>query len=151
MNRDGIGVGSASIVLIFAVLCLTVFAVISLASAISDSAMVDVEADLIRSYYEADTLAESILAELRGTDTLPETVRGVEILSGWDWETDADTVSFVCPISEKKELYVELAGGGGSYDILSWRMRDIGGWENDDSLDLWPGFDDDGGFFLWPG
>ena len=151
MKKGGIGAGSASIVLIFAVLCLTVFAVISLSSAIADSALVDVEAALIKSYYEADTLAETILAELLEADAVPESVRGVEILTEWDWEFGAETVTYICPISEKKELYVTVALSDGACDILTWRMRDIGGWEpDDDVLDLWPGFDDEP-MNLWMG
>ena len=149
MKKGGIGAGSASIVLIFAVLCLTVFAVISLSSAIADSALVEVEATLLKSYYEADTLAEHILAELLEADVVPGEIRGVEILSGWDWDLDVETVSYLCPISEKKELYVTIAFYDGVCDILTWRMRDIGGWEPDDGgMSLWPG-DDDEPLNLW--
>ena len=149
----GIGVGSASIVLVFAVLCLTVFAIISFSSAIAASTLVEVESALLKSYYEADTLAESIFAEILEADFIPEEIQGVEIISGWDWDLDADTISFSCPVSEKKELYVVIAVSGGFCDILIWRMRDTGVWETEDEpLNLWPGFDfDDEPMNLWPG
>ena len=150
MSKGGIGVGSASIVLVFAVLCLTIFAIISLTGALSDRALAEVEAGLIRSYYDADALAETILAEIITDGGLPDSVMGVDITYDWDWEKSVDTLSFTCPISDKKEFLAVVANDG-SYDVLTWRMRDIGEWEFDDSLDLWPGFGDDDGFGFWPG
>lgn len=153
----GIGIGSASIVLVFAVLCLTIFAIISYASAIADSTLVEVEAALLKSYYEADTLAESVFAEILAAESVPETVQGVEILYEWNFDIetmeDSETISYACPISEKKELYVVIAVNGGFFDIQTWRMRDVGEWETDDEpLNLWPGFDfDDEPLNLWPG
>jgi hypothetical protein len=147
MHKKGIGIGSASIVLVFAVLCLTIFAIIAFSSATTNRALVEVEAKLVQSYYEADTLAELILAELLEADSIPDAVRDVEIISDWDWNMGVETLSFSCEISEKKELYVLLAVYEETMRILTWRMRDIGEWEEEDSLNL---FDDD--FFnLWPG
>jgi hypothetical protein len=146
MNKKGIGVGSASVVLMFAVICLAIFAVISFTSAVSNKARVQVEKALVTSYYEADVLAETIFAELLQADSIPDNIRGVEIESGWDWYLDAETISFVCEISDKKELYVVIAVYEEEMDILVWRMRDIGAWETDDGfLDL---FDYDP-FELW--
>ena len=41
-----------------------------------------------------------------------------------------------------KELYVNIVINDDSYDILSWRMYDIGQWEFDDSLHVWQGPDE---------
>ena len=64
MNRSGFGIGSASMTLIFAVLCLTVLALISHVSADNDKALSDAEAKMVIGYYDADVLAERIVAEL---------------------------------------------------------------------------------------
>jgi hypothetical protein len=97
-------------------------------------------------YYEADKLAHLIFAELLEADFIPDTVHDVEIVSGWDWDSGIDFISFSLEISDKREMYVELAVHDGTMDILAWRMRDIGGaWEIDESLTLF-----DGDFFsLW--
>ena len=140
MNKSGIGIGSASMVLVFAVLCLTVFTLISYTAAGNDKALADVETGLVKNYYEADTLAECILAELLAADTPgPDSIRGVEITTQWDLELAAETAEFSCFVSEKKELYVKVAFYGDSYDILSWRMRNIEEWLIDDDLPVWPG------------
>lgn len=150
MNKggSGMGVGSASIVLVFAVLCLTVFAIISYTSALADHALVKTEIQLIQSYYEADALAESVLAEIIRSGDVPESVGDIEIFEGWDWEREIYTVSFMCPVSDRKELYVAANAEDGG--VLTWKMRDIGGWDADDGWGdwgLWPG--DDDGLDLW--
>ena len=139
MNRSGIGIGSASVVLVFAVLCLTVFAVISYTSAAGGKALSDVEASLVKSYYEADTIAECILAELLTADTIPDSVRGVEVTAKIDPELAAETVEFSCAVSDGKELNVRIALYENSYDILNWRMRNTGTWQIDDDLPVWTG------------
>lgn len=139
MNRGGIGVGSASIVLVFAVLCLSVFTLISLSTATSDKALTDAAVETVTGYYRADTLAEYILADILAADAVPETVRGVAVSSVLDFDTSASIASFSCPISDVKELYVEVAVFEDTYDILNWRMRDVGDWSVDDSLPVWPG------------
>ena len=141
MNNGGIGVGSASIVLVFAVLCLTVFTLITFVVAGNDKALVDAEAQLVKGYYEADALAELILSEVLESETIPAAIRGIDINSGRDLDIGADVIYFFCPISDKKELYVRLAIREDTFDILSWRMRDIGEWTIDESLNVWQGFD----------
>jgi hypothetical protein len=54
MDKKGMGIGSASLVLIFAVLCLTVFALISLSAAQNDKALADANAALVKAYYETE-------------------------------------------------------------------------------------------------
>ena len=139
MNRSGIGIGSASVVLVFAVLCLSVFALISYTAAGNDRTLAEVERRLVMSYYEADTLAEFITAELLAANIIPRSIRDVEIASRWDRTLAARTAEFSCPMSGDKELYVKIALRGDTYDILSWRMRNIGTWEFDDSIPVWLG------------
>jgi hypothetical protein len=145
--KKGIGIGSASIVLVFAVLCLTVFAIISYTSAIADKALVNVEAKLVQGYYEADLMAELILVELLEADFIPDTVHDVDIIYGWDWDLGIDTLSFTYPITDEMDLHVVLAMYDETMDIITWRMRSTDGWERDESFTLF-----DGDFFnLWDG
>ena len=139
MNKSGIGIGSASVVLVFVVLCLTVFALISYTAAGNYKALTDVEAGLVKGYYEADALAERILAELVASDETVGSVLGAEITVGRDLELEAETAEFSCVVSDKKELYVKAAFYEDCYDILSWRMRDTGTWTTDDGLPVWLG------------
>lgn len=113
------GNGSASIVLIFAVLCLTIFTLISYMSALADQNLIKVELRLLKAYYEADTLAEQLLFEFFETDSFTE------------------KIYLTINISETTELYVAAARFEGSYEILSWQTQAIGEWENDNSLRVW--------------
>ena len=156
MNKSdgggGVGIGSASIVLVFAVLCLTVFSLITLIVAVNDKNLVDAEAKLVEGYYEADRLAEQVAAEIRGIITAggtPDNVRGIDVQSGLDWDLGVETASFRCPISESKDLYVRLAFYSDTYEVLVWRMADTNEWVFDDSLNIWQGDDDI--FGLWLG
>jgi len=139
MGKSGIGVGSASIVLMFAVLCLTVFSLITFVVASNEKNLIEAKVDLVTGYYEADALADLILADILAADNIPSTIRGVPVATGWDNELGAETVYFFCHINDIKALYVSLAISDGSYDILSWRMYDIDDWEYDDSLNIWTG------------
>ena len=145
MNKGGVGVGSASIVLVFSVLCLTVFSLITFVVAGNDKVLVDTESKFVLGYYEADALAERVLSEVLGAwpSGIPDSILGVDIGSEWDMDLFADVLHYSCPLSDDKELYVKLAVYDDSFDILSWRMRDTGEWEMDTNLNVFMGFDED--------
>jgi len=139
VNKSGIGVGSASIVLVFAVLCLTIFSLITYVVAGNDKAIVDAKANLVTAYYNADAEAERILFDLIAADTIPDTVRGISIHTGRDEATDTETTYFHYKITDAKALYVSLAIREDSFDVLSWHMYDTDEWEIDDSINVWTG------------
>jgi len=139
MGKGGVGVGSASIVLVFAVLCLTIFSLITLVVSNNDKALVDAQVQLVSGYYEADTLATRILADILSADTIPDKIYGVDIYTTWDESIEAETIYFFCRISDIKALYVNLVHRDDSFDILSWRMWDTDEWVFDDSIKVWSG------------
>ena len=139
MGKGGIGVGSASIVLVFAVLCLTVFSLITFVVAGNESALIDSKVRLVTGYYEADALAEQILADIVTAETIPSSSHGVNIYTRMDEELGMETIYFFCYISDIKALYVNLVIHEDSFDILSWRMYDTDEWEFDNSINVWSG------------
>jgi len=139
MGKSGVGVGSASIVLVFAVLCLTVFSLITYVVAGNDRSLVEAKIGLVSGYYEADALAEQILLELLAADETPQSIQGVTIYTKWDEERGVETTHFFCKISEIKSLYVHLILRDDSFDIITWRMYDTDEWEFDNSINVWPG------------
>ena len=145
MNKgSGVGVGSASMVLVFAVLCLSVFSLITFVVAINSKALAETEARLVEGYYEADLLAERILSEILDAGHIPGNILGVDVGYYWDWELDADIVQYACPLpGSEKWLYVKLAFYFDSYDVLSWRMWDTGDWTVDEGLNVWLGPEDE--------
>ena len=109
-NKSNIPVfGGSSLLVIFAVLCLTVFTLLALSTAQADNRLAESSAKAVSDYYEADLTAETILAQLRQGD-LPT---GVEI--------NGNTYSYTCPISDTQILCVEVLVGNDSWQILRWQ------------------------------
>ena len=127
----GVSVGSASLIMILAVLCLTIFSVLSLSSARAAKAMADRAAEQTSAYYAADKTACSILDRILSGDASE-----AEAVSSPD---GAVVYSYSVPIDDGSDLQVEVAVGGGGYDILRWQAENISSWSPDDSLNVWDG------------
>ena len=120
-------VGGSSLLVIFAVLCLTVFALLGLSTVQAGGRLSQTMADSVSAYYEADCMAEEIYARLR-TGEMPAEVTRVE-----------DTYTYACPVSDTNELQVELYKDGDQWNVIRWKTVSVVEWESDDSLNLWDG------------
>jgi len=139
MNKGGLGVGSASIILVFAVLSLTIFSLITFVVSENDRALVEAQSNMVVAYYRADSAAERIVAEILDMDSIPETVQNINIVTHWDYERQAESARFLYPINDISALYIHLVLREETFDILSWRMYSIDDWIVDDSLPVWQG------------
>lgn len=119
-------VGGSSLLVIFAVLCLTVFALLSLSSVQAERRLADAAVQSVTDYYEADLLAEQVFARLR----MGETVDGVQEKDG--------IYDFKITISNRQVLTVRLQKTEGRWDVLQWQAVTVEG-EPDDTLDVWKG------------
>ncbi len=102
-------IGGTSLLVIFAVLCLTTFAVLSIATAEADARGARVSAEAVSSFYAADLEAEEIFSRIRAGE-LPEGVT----LSG-------NIYSYTCKISETQTLFVEIEAKDGIFTVLRWQ------------------------------
>ena len=136
MKRGGGISGAVSLVMIFCVLCLSVFAVLTLATAERERRLTDLAAGRAADYYAADAEATKIVAALiRGE--APEGGVPVEIMS---MDSPWGFVSFSVPAGGEQELRVELwLREDGTYDILTWKTVYTGEWEIDDHIEVWDG------------
>ena len=119
--------GSSALMVIFAVLCLAVFAVLALSGALAGQRLENASAESITAYYEADAEAEAMLAQIRGGD-IPDGV-----------EKDGNVYSWSCPIGNTRQLLVKAEVKGKDYKILQWQTAYAADWTGDDSLNLWDG------------
>lgn len=103
-------IGGSSLLVVFAVLCLTVFSLLSLSSVLAEKRMADAAAQAMIDYYEADLEAEAIFACLR----TGETVSGVEI--------DGNTYRYGCSITENQILNVELVKNTDGWTVKRWQV-----------------------------
>ena len=120
-------VGGSSLLVIFAVLCLTVFALLGLSAVQANGRLSDASAQAVSDYYTADCQAETILARLRAGE-LPEGVTASDGL-----------YTYQCPISETQTLMVEVRLEGTGWTVLRWQAVSIADWENVDTLSVWDG------------
>ena len=143
-NTRGVGVGTISLVMIFAILCLTVFAMLTLSSSNAEKILADKTSGFVKNYYEADSRAMKIRALVFDSymgGSLPESLDGVEIT----YERDGDFVfaSYSCEVDDVQDLIVRLRLGQNNDTVLEWRTGYSQNWEFDDSLNVW-----DGDFFI---
>lgn len=126
-------VGGISLLVAFAVLCLTVFALLALTTVQADNRLADASAKAVTDYYAADCQAQEILARLRNGER-PE---GVEF-SG----SGLLHAQYVVPISDTQELQVSVIlkeTADREYVIERWQAAPSVEWESDESLDVWDG------------
>lgn len=120
-------IGGSSLLVIFAVLCLTVFALLSLSTVKAGDRLSDASAEAVAAYYAADCQAEEVLARLRSGEN-------VESVS-WN----GDIAVYDCPVSQTQTLHVEVRVDGEDYTVLRWQMASTTEWETEDSLMVWDG------------
>ena len=124
-------VGGSSLLVIFAVLCLPVFALLGLSTVQADGRLSDASAEAVSAYYAADCQAEAILARLRAGE-LPEGVEETVTPEG-------RICAYTCPISDTQTLAVEVRLEGTDYTVLRWQAVSTADWAADETLDLWDG------------
>ena len=127
-------IGGSALLVMFAVLCLTVFALLCLSSAQADRRLQEASAQAVHAYYEADQAAETVLAQLR-TGRIPD---GVTVLDGQEYQ-------YECPISETQTLQVVVWVDGTAYRVLRWQAVSTLDEEPKTGLEVWDGTWDDAG------
>ena len=149
MKRDKetssfVNIGSSSLLIIFLILCLATFAILSLSSAKSDYTSSQRLAQHKTEYYEASAEAETVLAEIDNAlasgipaSDIPENVNGILI------ETDGHKISYEVPMSEKQAIHVVLrltdpAKHENYYEVEAWQVISTSTWESSQSIELMP-------------
>lgn len=127
MGKRAFGIGASSLLVIFSVLCLAVFALLSIATVQSDWRLGDSVQQAAEAYYLADSQAERILAKLRNGE-VPE---GVSQENG--------VYSYRCGLSDTQVLAVEVAVKGSDYEILRWQVISTADWQPEEILPVWNG------------
>jgi len=120
-------VGGSALLVMFAVLCLTVFALLGLSTVRADSRLSEHAAQAVEEYYAADRQAEEIFARLRAGQ-LPEGVN-----------RSGDLYCYACDISDTQVLLVCVQKTPEDWTVLQWQAVSSTHWQEDDSLELWDG------------
>ena len=120
-------VGGSSLLVIFAVLCLVVFALLSVSTVQADERLSQASAETVSAYYQADCRAEEILAQLRSGE-MPEGV--VQDGTGYHYQ---------CPVTENQVLQVTVMLTGDSYEVLQWQTVSVTQWNDTGTPAVWDG------------
>ena len=128
MNRKtklSVPIGGSSLLVIFSVLCLTVFALLVLATVKANDRMSSESIQAVTEYYKADLEAEQILGELRAG----RKVAGVT-------EKDGLYV-YSCEISDTQVLSVVAQVEGENYTIYQWKAVSSKQWSPEEYIKVW--------------
>ena len=117
----GIGIGSASLILIFTVLCLVFFSLISYTAANNEYLLARAQADMTTAYYNAQALANNKFDEIISQEDRPE------------------IIEITVPVTDEKEIYIKLILEDNEYKTITNKMRDTGVWIADMTLPVWQG------------
>lgn len=118
--RSGGIPGAATLITVFAVLCMAVFAILALSTATSEKRLSDLALQNTLRCCEADTAAQEWLGALREAG-----------------ENGTFTGQF--PITDTRVLMAEVCIRDGGYDIIRWQQVYAENWEPDDRLNVWDG------------
>ncbi len=134
----GMNIGSASLVMVFSVLCLTIFAVLSVVTARNEWRLAEKSAQAVTDYYTADSLAAEILDEIsrdeNGQLSLPSSREGtLESVNGTDY------LNYFVSIDEYQRLWVQVYDDQGVIKIARWEVEEQGLWNADQSINVWGG------------
>ena len=127
-----LNIGTSSLLLIFIVLSLVSFAVLSLSSALTDKRLTESNLERTTMYYEACNQAENRIKELDEQYLADYADKGV---------IPSDIPEMTFPINETQELYVRIVAhepddNGSMVEVIKWKVENISVPKLDDSINL---------------
>jgi hypothetical protein len=156
-KKSGMGAvnaGGAVIIIIFVVLCLTIFGLLSFATSFADKKLADRNLDNMAQYYSADARAEETLAKIYDALYSDGAVEDIAGVTDVDYlVVNAVTVSFETEaglsrdgkvrayLKSAVEFYFDDASDAVSYKIKEWRIiQDYSGFDYDvNPMNIWDG------------
>lgn len=149
MNRSKVNIGAASLVLVFIVLCLGVFGLLSLSSAQRDLKLAKRSAGSAAGYYEADAKGQEwvrsmdavLIEEMNPDQDSGGSSDAVKARLGDVYHQDTGLLVKDIPMERGQSLHIELVlvCGAARYHVRSWYVYDSSEFKIDDSMPVWGG------------
>ncbi len=140
MRKQGFGIGGGTLLLLFSVLILIIFALLTLSTARREATLTEKRQVAVEDYYRADSraadLATALLSRWREGD-VPATLEDIIIT-----DEGGEIYAYLCPIDNRRAISVRLRLSEEGMTILSWKTAEIAPWTPDESLDVWGGEED---------
>ena len=148
-SRNKVSIGASSLILIFIVLCMATFGLLSLSSAQGDLKLARRNADAVKGYYEADNKGQQWLKDVDGV-LMEEMGKGqdsaqcsLEIKDrlGDLYDRETGLISTDIPMDRGRSLRIELVlmCGEKRYEVKSWYVYHSEEYEIDTSMPVWGG------------
>lgn len=136
-NEYGINIGSSTLIMIFALLCLVVFSLLAYKTALNEKNLALKVSNETKAYYEADYKATEIKNKIENN-----IANGKSIASFADYEKNINGISYIgysVKIDENKKLVVELKRSGNDLKIIKWAEVNDASEDYNNKLDVWGG------------
>lgn len=152
------GVGLSSLFMVFVILCLTAFGILSFSAAKSDWDLTQKHVQSVQAYYAADSRAQQVLSGidarlyrlLQENPAVSETelarhLNGTvidDVSLSLTADSSGSKIAFSVPAGSVQEIQVEIQPitGPERYRVLSYRLAASNEWNGaDQPLELWQG------------
>lgn len=142
-TRHGFSIGSATVMLIFIIMTLAVFAVLSLVTADNEAESARKTAENNKAYYAAEAQAYKTLAEIKAavSDLMSEDMvaEAVEPFgAACTQNADGSIITFETEIDEHRRLRSVLRYQDGELIVIGWKTVGEAA-EYDDTISIWDG------------
>ena len=148
-SRNKVNIGVSSLILIFIVLCMATFGLLSLSSAQGDLMLASRNAEAVTGYYEADNKGQQWLKEVdqvlmeemgKGRDSTQCSLEIKDRL-GELYDRESGLITTDIPMDRGQSLHIELVlmCGEKRYEIKSWYVYSSEEYEIDNSMPVWDG------------
>lgn len=136
-------VGITSLLVIFVILCITVFAVLSVSTASSEKKLAEKHAQAVAEYYAADALcsqAANQIGELWSSGADDDEFKSLaeELDAIFARDGDSRYFTYSRAIDDSQDLTVILRLDS-EFTIVSWVTVATGEWNPDNSINVWDG------------
>lgn len=118
-------VGGSSLLAMFAVLTISIFALLSISTVQGARRLSDSATQAVTDWYTADCEAEAIFARLRSGELPPQV------------QQNGDIYRYTCLISDHQSLFIELRHTNHRWEILRWQALPSQQTPEDLSLPVW--------------
>ena len=150
--KHKVNIGLTSLILIFIILCLATFSLLSLSSARGDQSLAVRSAQAVTEYYRSDAQGEKWLKQadailqketigVMSQDEIKTLAGNVALELGCNVDEKTGYISTDISMERGQALHIDLAltGDENRYEVKSWYVYDSGNYEIDDSMPVWGG------------
>ncbi len=154
-KERGVQIGISSLILVFTVLCLVVFATLSLASAKADYNLAEKNLKSTKVYYDMDGQAEEKKAEInrlligfvREGAGASEMKKELSVSFGENFDAEKNMIEYSIDGENGQQLvvnlkifdYGDIKEGQENFEVQRWQIQNSEEYEIDESLSVWGG------------